>query len=127
MKTLLLPIFLIIICLNSNYAQVVALKATGFAAGADATILLADGGIEFYFKKHWGAQLAYSFLEFSSESRYRNKKIITPQLRYYFKENGWRRSLYTGILAQIHNQKMSDELPGNYPFSWEDVDYQKMV
>lgn len=126
MKKLLLPIFTILICLNSNYAQVAALKATGFAAGAEATIVLADAGIEFYFKKHWGAQLSYSFLEYSTESRYRNKKVITPQLRYYFKENGWRKSLYTGILAQIHTQNMSDELPGSYPFPWEDINFKKV-
>ncbi len=123
-KKQLLLFALSFLFLQNTNAQVAMLKATGILLpNAAGSSIILDGGIEFKIKGHWTGQVSFSSSKSHNYTYTREKTIITPQLRYYFKKDAWMKSPYIGLVFQ-QNIGRDDEIDDNY---WTDFKFTSFI
>lgn len=133
MKTYFLILILSILShFNTLNAQAAAIKGGAISLPtSESAFKIMDIGFEYYFKKHWSVQLSYtrSLKERYDNSPYsKRESFLSPQLRYYFKENTYRKSFYMGLVVQWHQQNLTQELRDAYipPFPSQKTDFDKL-
>lgn len=87
--------------LQNTNAQFMILKGTGiFDNGNDSPFIILDFGVEVKIKGQLTGQLSVGASALYYDSAVREKLIVTPQLRYYFKKDAWMKSPYIGLVFQ---------------------------
>lgn len=105
-KILVLLFALSFLFLQNINAQVAMLKATGILIPyGNSGIVIFDGAIEFKIKKQFTGQVSFGYSKSANYTYNREKTIITPQLRYYFKKDAWMQSPYIGLVFQQNTGK----------------------
>lgn len=101
-KKQLLLFALSILFLQNTDAQIAMIKGTGISddGSNDRESIILDFGVEVKIKGRLTGQLSVSSSKGYYNSAYREKRIVTPQLRYYFKKDAWTKSPYIGLVFQ---------------------------
>ena len=123
MKQLLL--ILILSISQSSNAQIAMLKATGLLLPHNGGgNIIFDGGVEVKIKGQWTGQLSFSSSIATNYTYNREKTIVSPQLRYYFKKDAWLKSPYMGFVLQHHVGK-DDEIDDSDYVDFKYTSYTK--
>lgn len=118
-QPLLILILILSIAQNAN-AQIAMLKATGLLLPHNGGgNIIFDGGVEVKIKGQWTGQVSFSSSKATNYTYNREKTIIAPQLRYYFKKDAWLKSPYLGLVLQKNDGK-DDKIDDN---DWTDFKF----
>jgi Protein of unknown function (DUF3575) len=108
--------------LQNTNAQIAMLKATGILNPINDNRhigIILDFAVEAKIKGRLTGQLSVSSSKGYYNSAYREKLIVTPQLRYYFKKDSWLKSPYLGLVLQKNVGKADVDDDNN----WTDFKY----